>query len=214
MLITRMIKLYGLATFMVVGVLILSASANSEPAKVEPQFKYLITGGPGAGQFLTGNPPHLVFTGKVKYYETPEDAFLEYPDFIERSILAGGEITFARVSNFRVSPKSGIVNGKYDSYCWDLYREIDGVSVEPLTCTGAVWMKPFVLPIIISNILIIVKAADLSTITTVLQVKNQSQYVPQKQKRKNLKKQNKVFLQLLFSILLSIRLNLLVFKLP
>jgi hypothetical protein len=120
-----------------------SHSATAETLKLEPQFKYLITAGPGAGQLILGTPPHIVFTHVIKYYETPEDAFLEYPGYLEQLVAPIGEMTFQRASNFRPAPNSGIVNGKYDTYCWDIYREIDGVSIEPLTCTGGVWMKPF-----------------------------------------------------------------------
>lgn len=142
MIIQQIIKFY-LPIAIIGSSFIFCSLASSEPSKVEPQFKYLITAGPGAGQFIIGNPPRLIFTGKIKYYDTPEDAFLEYPAYLEQLVDPIGEMSFQRASNFRPAPKSGIVNGKYDEYCWDIYREINGVSIEPITCTGGVWMKPF-----------------------------------------------------------------------
>lgn len=142
-LIRRITKLQ-FPTILIVGITYIFGNlAIAEPLRLEPIFKYQITTGPGAGQFIEGNPPHLVLNGVIKYYDTPEDAFLEYPAYLEQVVAPIGEMTFQRASNFRPSPKSGIVDGKYDTYCWDVYREINGVSVEPLICTGSVWMKPF-----------------------------------------------------------------------
>ncbi|HEY0267835.1 MAG TPA: hypothetical protein VGC12_01240 [Methyloradius sp.] len=142
--ITRLLARLRYTAILIAGVVFtFSQLAISETLKLEPQFKYLITTGPGAGQFIVGTPPHIVLTGIIKYYDTPEDAFLEYPAYLEQLVAPIGEMTFQRVSNFRPAPNSGIVNGKYDSYCWDIYREVNGISVEPLSCTGDVWMKPF-----------------------------------------------------------------------